>query len=279
LNILADPTGLTSGTYNGTVTVQASNSALPSATILVTLTVALGTATPSITAVTNAASFLPGPVAPGELITIFGGSLGPGTLAPADVNSQGVIEPTLAATRVLFDGNAAPVIYTSAGQVAAIVPYAVASDASAMLQVEYQGVLSSAVNLAVNATSPAMFTLDNTGQGAIINQDGSINSTTSGAQPGSVVSVYATGAGQVTPPALDGTLAKASSLSKPVLPVTVKISGENAEVLYAGDAPGLASGMLQVNVQVPPDAPHGQQVPVVLLVGGNTSPTAYMWIK
>jgi uncharacterized protein (TIGR03437 family) len=65
----------------------------------------------------------------------------------------------------------------------------------------------------------------------------------------------------------------------PVLPVTVSIGGEQAEVLYAGDAPGLASGVLQVNVKVPANLTSGTEVPVGLNVGSYTSPTVRMWIK
>ncbi len=37
----------------------------------------------------------------------------------------------------------------------------------------------------------------------------------------------------------------------PVMTVMVKIGGVDAEVLYAGAAPGLISGLLQVNVRIP----------------------------
>ena len=49
------------------------------------------------------------------------------------------------------------------------------------------------------------------------------------------------------------------------------ISGENAEVLYAGAAPGEPSGVLQVNAQIPADVPRGTNVAVVITVGSVSS--------
>jgi len=218
-------------------------------------------------------------VAPGELITIFGTGLGPTALAAATLNSSGLIDTTLSGTQVLFDGNPAPIIYTSAGQVAAIVPYETASDASTMLELVYMGAKSNALNLRVAPASPAVFTLDSLGQGAILNQDSTVNSAQNGAEAGSVVSLYATGAGQTNPNGVDGKIAVATALSMPVLPVHVSIGGEQAQVLYAGDSPGLASGVLQVNVRVPSNLTSGTQVPVELIVGGASSPAVRMWIK
>jgi uncharacterized protein (TIGR03437 family) len=279
VTVSANPSQLTAGTYTGTVEVQSSAAGVASLMVPVSLTVTTPSAIPQMASVTNAASFVPGPVAPGELITIFGTGLGPTALAAATLNSSGLIDTTLSGTQVLFDGNPAPIIYTSAGQVAAIVPYETASDASTMLELVYMGAKSNALNLRVAPASPAVFTLDSLGQGAILNQDSTVNSAQNGAEAGSVVSLYATGAGQTNPNGVDGKIAVATALSMPVLPVHVSIGGEQAQVLYAGDSPGLASGVLQVNVRVPSNLTSGTQVPVELIVGGASSPAVRMWIK
>jgi uncharacterized protein (TIGR03437 family) len=62
-----------------------------------------------------------------------------------------------------------------------------------------------------------------------------------------------------------------SSFPKPVLPVTVTIGNQPATVLFAGEAPGLVSGVLQVNAMIPAGLGAGNQ-PVVLSVGGVMSP-------
>ena len=78
-----------------------------------------------------------------------------------------------------------------------------------------------------------------------------------------------TGEGQTNPQGVDGAIIPpvASALKKPLLPVTVTIGGVDVGVpLYAGSAPGLVSGVMQVNVTIPANAPTGT-VPVVVTVG------------
>jgi uncharacterized protein (TIGR03437 family) len=163
-------------------------------------------------------------------------------------------------------------IYSSAGQASAIVPFEIARRASTELKVEYLGVASEAQQIRVIDSSPAIFMKDSSGQGAIDNQDGSPNSVHNGAAPGSVVSIFATGAGQTDPLGADGVIsASVLPLPKPQLPVSAEINGETAAVLYAGAAPGQVAGMLQVNVRIPADIPHGSVVPVTITVGDATS--------
>jgi uncharacterized protein (TIGR03437 family) len=115
------------------------------------------------------------------------------------------------------------------------------------------------------------------GQGAILNQDGSVNSQSNPASRGSVVSLYATGAGLTTPASVNG-LVTAPNASEyypaPVLPVSVSIDGQAAQIVYAGAAPGLIAGVLQINVVVPANATHASYDKVVVTVGNSTSPTA-----
>jgi uncharacterized protein (TIGR03437 family) len=235
-----------------------------------------GVATQQISAagVLNSASFVAGPVAPGEIVTIFGASLGvPGGATLQLSADQKTVTTTLSGTQVLFDGTPAPLIYAAPNQVSAIVPYALAGKTSTQLQVQYQGSASNAVTLIVSPSSPALFSLDasGSGPGAILNQDGTLNSSTNPAAKGSIVVLFATGEGQTNPAGTDGLLAIAPTLPKPVAPVTVMVGGTRATVLYAGAAPGLTAGVMQVNVQLPANVPTGA-VPVVLQVGQTASP-------
>jgi uncharacterized protein (TIGR03437 family) len=104
-----------------------------------------------------------------------------------------------------------------------------------------------------------------------VNQDGvTINSFKNPAAPGSIVSIFATGEGQTTPGGVDGRIATGANLPIPAAAVKVMMNGENAEVLYAGAAPGAVAGLLQVNVRIPADTPSGD-IPVVVQVGGAQS--------
>ena len=269
ITVTVNATGLTPGTYTGLLVITPSSSSSPQ-NVSVTLNVAAPA--PSILSVTNAASFVPSPIAPGEMIVIFGSSLGPATLMPLALDTSGLISTALASTRVTFDDIPAPVIYTSTRQVSVIVPYEVAGRSSVRVQVEYQGIRSSTIMVNVVDSYPGIFTLDPTGQGAILNQDFSVNSTQNGAAAGSVISIYATGEGQTNPPGMTGAIT-GTVLAKPILPVSVQIDGQTADVAYAGNAPGLPAGILQVNAKIPAGVRRGVSVPVVVTVGNASSQT------
>jgi uncharacterized protein (TIGR03437 family) len=204
----------------------------------------------AVSAVTNAASNLAGPVAPGELVVLYGNGL------------SGV-------RKVLFNGVAGPVLYATPGQVGAVAPYEVAGG-SQQVVVQSAGAASAPVAAAVAPTAPGVFTADGSGRGqaAAVNQDGTQNSTAAPAAAGSVLSLYATGEGQTLPAGVDGKLG-ASPLPQPVAAVTATIGGAAAEVRYAGGAPGLIAGVMQVNVVVP--AGVSRTAAVVLTVGGVAS--------
>ncbi len=224
--------------------------------------------------VTNAASYAARAVAPGEIVTIFGTGIGPPTIAPYELTADGLsIATTLAGTRVLFDGVAAPLLYVLDFQLSAIVPYSVAGSSSTALQVEYNGVRSNVVSLEVAAAAPGVFTLDNSGTGEAAVLNGAdytgINKTNPAAR-GSVILIYATGEGQTNPGGLDGKLTT-GELPRPVQRVTVTIGGIDARVLYAGGAPGLVAGLLQINAEVPAGVTPGDAVPLVVRVGDAAS--------
>jgi uncharacterized protein (TIGR03437 family) len=226
-------------------------------------------------AITNAASFATGPLSPGEIVTLFGTGMGPASIVTATINALGLVDNTLAGTRVLFDGVPAPIIYTSANTVSAVVPYATAGKSSTMVQVEYQGQLSPATSFPIAPATPGIFELGSSQW--VVNQDGTINSPANPAAAGSVVVFYATGAGQTNPAGVDGTLA-AVPLPAPAGKVSVTIGGTNASVLYAGAAPGLVAGLLQVNVRIPSSLPS----PAALLLniaGASSQPGCTVAIK
>jgi len=221
--------------------------------------------------VVNAASGLSGPIAPGEMVIADGTGLGPSNLAGPQVEASRSLSTSLAGTKILFNGVAAPLVYAQANQVAAIVPDQVTGASFATVQAEYQGITISSLQLAVAETVPGLFTIDQSGlgQGAILNQDASVNSAGNPAARGSIVVMYATGQGPTDPDWAEDELAITPS-AKPVNPVTVAIGGQKAAVLYAGAAPGLAA-LIQINARVPSNIQPGTAVPVVVTIGNNQS--------
>jgi len=174
---------------------------------------------------------------------------------------------------VLFNGAPAPILYARSNQVGVIVPFEVAGQTQATVQVVMNGVASSAVQQAVSPTAPGIYTTaaNGNGQGSILNQNGKVNAPGEPAAKGSIVSIYITGAGQLTPAGKTGAAATAGQVV--VAPVSVTIGGVAADVSYAGVSPGAIQGLYQINAAVPAGAPSGS-IPVQLNVGGAAAQSA-----
>ncbi|HVW85071.1 MAG TPA: hypothetical protein VHB50_10345 [Bryobacteraceae bacterium] len=211
-------------------------------------------------------------ISPGEIVALFGTGLGPSSLTVASP-ANGAFGTQLAGTTVTFNGTAAPLIYTSSTVVAAVVPYEVYGSPSAQVVVTYQGNTSAVFTLPVGATAPGIFTSDasGSGQAAAVNQDGTLNNASHPAPIGSVIALYATGEGQTTPGGIDGKLANSSPYAMPLQPVNVTVGGLPAVVNYAGAAPTLVAGLMQLNVQIPSGVVPSTAVPVVVQIGGVSS--------
>jgi uncharacterized protein (TIGR03437 family) len=232
-----------------------------------------------IGAVLDAASQSAGPLSPGKIVVVYGAGLGAATLVQNNPTG-GVYGAQLAGTSVNFNGIAAPLVYTSATQVAAIVPYGI-TGAAAQVTVTYQGETSPSVAVPVAAVAPSLFTLNQTGggQAAAVNAaDGSINTAANPVKIGDYISLFATGEGQTTPGSVDGKLAAGAVLPQPNLPVSATIGGLPAVVYYAGAAPGEVAGLMQVNLQIPRGIQSGGYVPVVLHVGNAGTVSDAVWI-
>ena len=145
----------------------------------------------------------------------------------------------------------------------------------------------------VSSVGPGIFTANaqGTGQAAAVNQDGTINSTSNPAPAGSIVSIYATGQGQVSPAVVDGTAAGSSPLSNTIaVPTTSGTTCLNSQpsmcvalgssgfgdVKYSGLAPGFI-GLWQINVLVPQGATGA--VPVRVVINGTPSNTVTIAVR
>lgn len=200
--------------------------------------------------IVNGASFLPGPISPGEVVTLFG-----------SIWTTPVI---------LFNGVPAPIIYAGQNQVNAVVPFGLDVSAPAQVQIQQGGVIAN-LSVPVAAASPGILTQSTTGTGpgAILNDDYSVNSSSNPAARGSVLQVYATGFGVLNPLPPDGQIA--TVLATPGSSVTATIEGVAADVIYAGAAPGLINGAIQVNVQVPNNVNPNLAAAISVSMGGFTT--------
>ena len=220
-----------------------------------------------VTDVVSAASFSSTGVAPGELIAIYGNSIGPSTPAGLTVDSTGKVATSIGGVTVSFDGDRAPLLYASAGQINAVVPFAVAGKTTTVMQVTAPGNAAFSATLPVSTAAPAIFVTSAAGQGAILNGDLSVNSAANPAARGSTIAIYATGTGLLTPGLADGTIVSAMNLPSSAASISVTIGGLPAMVGYQGAAPGMVAGVMQINAQVPANVAPGAAVPVTIGVG------------
>lgn len=219
--------------------------------------------------VVNAANYLASSVSPGSMVTIFGLEIGPVQEAFAHITA-GRFDTNIGGTRVLFDGIAAPMLYAGRNQVSAIVPFGIGG-ATTRVTVETAAVLSSVVSLDVAPSSPGIFTQDASGRGpgSILNENLSVNGSANPAVKGSTIVIYATGGGLMIPPLADGQIVNSAGNTQ--LPVKVFIASRECPVDYAGPAPTLVAGALQVNARLPSDLPSGD-LPIAIQVGDVRSP-------
>jgi len=207
--------------------------------------------------VLNAASLLAGPIAPGELITLIGSSIGP----QMPVQPQGGnVETLLGGTRVLFDGVAAPLLYAASDQINVVVPNLVANLDRVLIETDSEGRVLSSIIVPVAAVSPGLFTASGTGtgQGVALNEDATWNGPDNPVPRGSTVTIFATGTGE-----MDET--------GPRLPMQVRIGGLDAEIISAGATSSVIPAVTQIRCRVPAGILPGVSVPVVLEIGARSS--------
>jgi len=228
----------------------------------------LDLATPSpmkISCVANAASLAPNMVSPGEIVSFFGSGIGPPSGVIASLDNGGRFPSTVAETRVLFDGNPAPLIYVRSDQVNAVAPFGLSGKTTTQVQIEYSGLKSNILAVPVAAGHFGIFTSDSSGSGqaAALNQDYSVNSASNPAPRGSVVILFGTGA-RLDPAPDDGAIIQGPTL--PQAPSMLAYIGAcPAEVVYSGSAPGLIAGAIQLNIRVPKGSQCGSgNLPVAL---------------
>lgn len=243
---------------------------------------------PVIYGLFNSASYASATISPGELVTIFGSNIGPTTPATM-AQSNGYVTTTLSNVSLTIDGQNAPLLYVSANQVTAQVPYEVSLGTGVPVVLTNGTNPPASATVTVAATAPGIYTADGSGEGqaAAVNTSAStgaitLNSTTAPAKIGDTVSFYLTGEGNYNTSLITGAVgtntgfiipASLSPLPQMSPTPTVQIGGVDASagVSYAGVVPDSIIGVLQINVVVPTGSTTGAAVPVAISIGGNST--------
>ena len=236
----------------------------------------------------NAATFIIGPVAPGEIVTLFGSGLGPQQGVQTQASLESPFPTQAGGVEVTFDGKPAPLLWVQDSQINAVVPWSVAGPTTEVCAA-YDTVNTTCLTRPVAAVSPGVFTVDGF-TAAALNQDGTVNSAANPAPAGSMVSIFATGLGPINPPQADGTLV---GLPLPVNVFPVGLQWVEATCVgegvilpsfcptqsdtpaYAGPAPFLIAGASQINFNandaLSAPASLGLYLTVQTLSGGMSS--------
>ena len=198
--------------------------------------------------VVNAASSAPpgNPISPGEFITLYGTGL-----AKSNQTAAPPYPASLNGVSVSINNKPAPLYFVSPGQLNVLVPFATTGP-TATIVVQNNSVNSNTVTVPVAATSPGIYSLDQSGSGggAILHADYSLVSAAKPAAAGETVLIYLTGLGAVTPTLSDGTAGTTGTLYRADTDLVVYVGGQQATVAFKGQAPGFP-GLYQLNVTLP----------------------------
>ncbi len=216
------------------------------------------------------------PLAPGQIISIFGRNL-----ARQPENAQQVPLPrTLAGLTARLGDRDLPLYFVGNGQVNAQVPADLAPGQVLPLTVTVGGTASPPELVTLSRISPGIFSVDSSGSGPALAFDahgGLINSGNPAAH-GDVVVLFTTGLGATNPAVPSGETAPSSPLARVVDPVRVLFGGVAAETEFAGLTPGFV-GLYQVNVRIPAGAPAGEAVEIYLEQNQATSNRVMLAIR
>jgi uncharacterized protein (TIGR03437 family) len=242
----------------------------------------------------NAATFQASvPLAQGALASLFGSGLATDTAQISDTTWP----RTVVNRQIMFnDSLAAPIYFMNPTQANFQVPSnAPVGTNRIAVKTADTGELVAGGSLLISAVSPGIFTINQsgTGQGAVLNQDGTVNSTSNPAAAGSTIQIYGTGQGPVSPSVPDGTAAPgppglANTVAIPTSNGTTCLNSQPSlcvvfgsavlgDAKYSGLAPGLI-GVWQINVVVPQGLTAGA-VPLRVFINGAPSNTVTIGVR
>jgi uncharacterized protein (TIGR03437 family) len=182
----------------------------------------------------------------------------------------------LAGVCVTANEVAIPLFSTSPTQIQAQLPPELATGRVTLtVRSTRLGLSSNGSGISVTATAPAVFSVpvDGVPRAAIIHAtDAALVTPDYPAERDETLMLYATGLGPVQPAVAAGVAGASDPLSETVEPVSVSIGAVPYLVTWAGLAPDTV-GIYQINVYVPGGHIAGDDLPVVVSVGGTSSAT------
>jgi len=270
ISVTADPTGLSPNTYTGTVTV-ASNGVNGNLVIPVQLVVAAqGPPVAAVGGVVANETFAVGePIAQGDVVSVYGNQF---TFdAPTSAGSL-PLQTTLDNVQVLVNGTAAPLFYTSSGQINFEIPINAATG-DGTVQIVRNGTPGNMIYVNIGAQAPQFFLVPGTGGYAITTPEGMLTGTSSSpVHVGDTIVIYAIGLGPTSPLVPSGTASPATPPLATVPGTTQVCFGPEspffqapcATPLFTGLTPNF-SGLYQINVTIPAGVASGNSKMSVIL--------------
>jgi uncharacterized protein (TIGR03437 family) len=211
-------------------------------------------------------------VATGSLVGIFGSNL-----ASQATASTTPLPTVLGGTCVTLNNVAIPLLATASGQINAQIPTTLAAGSYPMVVHSITNQASSVAALTVKVAkyAPAVFT-DSTGRAAIYHQNGQPVTTSNPTTRDQRLVMYATGLGPTTGGTVTTGMPAPSKPLAVTAPVSVYFGPSNYSqsaiiVEWSGLVPGMI-GVYQIDLYVPGTHMNGNALPVMVKIGGVSSP-------
>lgn len=209
---------------------------------------------------------------PGNVITLAGAAIGPGSIVEWPRDADGRAATTVEGVQVTIDGAPSRILGASSDRITVMVPLGRSSFENGTLRVLHEGVTVASAVLPSSSPGYAVLTGTNAPLGFTIrNDDGSANTAENPARTGSVVQFFVVSVGSTDPPLVDGEYTH-TALATPQrkLDVHFGVGSPRAEVLSFAQSPEHVAGIFEVRVRLPETVPAGiSKLPIVFAESGR----------
>jgi uncharacterized protein (TIGR03437 family) len=218
----------------------------------------------------------PYPISGDAVVSVFGSF--PGVVQSSAAGFP--LPTTLGNAQVTFDGSPASLLYSSSGQINLVAPLDLFARSSARVAVTAGNQTSRIETVSVAPAGPGIFQIPANGLGAFVHgtRPSDLVTPADPALRGETLTLFVTGLGDTYPEAPEGLPAPGDVQSTTPIPATANVGGLPAHVSFSGLAPGF-TGLYQINLDVPTGTQVGDQVPVVVTMGGRTSNTVRLAVR